>query len=73
MKVLNGCFMFVYNVGITWVRHWSEVVLPDMLVFNWSRHSCQLDSLQLDIQEIEVKHNMSLNILCYYSLGFFKY
>ena len=33
--------MFVYNVGITWVRHWSEVVLPDMLVFNWSRHSCQ--------------------------------
>ena len=34
--------MFVYNVGITWVRLWSEVVLPDMLVFDWSRHSCQL-------------------------------
>ena len=34
--------MFVYNVGITWVRLWSEVVLPDMLVSDWSRHSCQL-------------------------------
>ena len=45
MKVLNGCFMFVYNVGITWVRLWSEVVLPDMLVSDWSRHSCQLPSI----------------------------
>ena len=29
-------------MSITWVRHWSEVVLPAMFVFNWSRHSCQL-------------------------------
>ena len=42
MKVLNGYFMFVYNMSITWVRHWSEVVLPAMFVFNWSHHSCQL-------------------------------
>ena len=32
--------MFVYNVGIAWVCHWSEVILLAMLVFNWSRHSC---------------------------------
>ena len=34
--------MFVYNVGITWVRLWSEVILPDRLVSDWSRQSCQL-------------------------------
>ena len=29
-------------MSITWVRHWSEVFLPAMFVFNWSCHSCQL-------------------------------
>ena len=42
IEVLNGYFMSVSNVGIIWVRHWSDVVFPSMFVFNWSHHSCQL-------------------------------
>ena len=48
--------MFVYNVGITWVRHWSEVVLPAILVFNWSRHSCH-PPIRSNIMGPQVKRN----------------
>ena len=39
---IEWLFYVRLNVSITWVRHWSDVVLPAMFVFNWSRHSCQL-------------------------------
>ena len=47
MKVLNGYFMIVRNIGTAWVRHWSEVVLPGMIVFNRFHHSCQFEFIRI--------------------------